>query len=445
MRSAVTVSVLSLAYLQLSAAHVGCNGQELIRRQTVQSEGQSTNPNTECQGYSYAPLEAIQQNYPGSWVTASILPNDTEALALYNKINTEVTAQFPNIQPHGTHNGSFAGVQYNSSDPDCWWTWSNCVTPAASTGLQPDWASVPEPETFGLTFDDGPNCAHNLFYDFLQENNQKATMFYIGSNIYDSPLQGLRGFADGHHICVHTWSHQYMTSFTNEVAFAELYYTRKIITELFGVTPLCWRPPYGDVDNRIRAIAKGLNLTTVMWVNDTADWTLDEPNTNNWPTVDANYQYVIDGASNGMWSEFGPIVLAHELTNMTMTEAMTYYPKIKAAFRHVVPLASAFNVTSPYAEGNVSYPDFKTYTSGQTNQTICQGRCDAVGETTSSSATSATGQMTATTASTHSASVTASAKASSVVVAKTGGAKRSRWLSGGLTIMMAGVCGVIML
>lgn len=40
-----------------------------------------------------------------------------------------------------------------------------------------------EPNTFGLGFDDGPNCTHNAFYNFLQEKNETATMFYIGSNV----------------------------------------------------------------------------------------------------------------------------------------------------------------------------------------------------------------------------------------------------------------------
>lgn len=29
------------------------------------------------------------------------------------------------------------------------------------------------------------------------------------------------------------------------------------------------RPPYGDVDNRIRTIAQALNLTTIIWSHDT--------------------------------------------------------------------------------------------------------------------------------------------------------------------------------
>jgi peptidoglycan/xylan/chitin deacetylase (PgdA/CDA1 family) len=56
-----------------------------------------------------------------------------------------------------------------------------------------------------------------------------------------------------------------MTALTNEQAFAELYYSRKAIKDILGVTPLCWRPPFGDVDNRIRTIAQSLNLTTILW------------------------------------------------------------------------------------------------------------------------------------------------------------------------------------
>ena len=31
-----------------------------------------------------------------------------------------------------------------------------------------------------------------------------------------------------------------MTAFSNQQAFAELYYTRSIIKDLLGVTPKCW-------------------------------------------------------------------------------------------------------------------------------------------------------------------------------------------------------------
>ena len=49
-----------------------------------------------------------------------------------------------------------------------------------------------------------------------------------GINIMQNPSQAQRGLKDGHEICVHTWSHKYMTSLTNTQVFAELYYTKKL-------------------------------------------------------------------------------------------------------------------------------------------------------------------------------------------------------------------------
>lgn len=63
-----------------------------------------------------------------------------------------------------------------------------------------------------------------------------------------------------------------MTSLTNEEAFAELYYSKKAIKDVIGVTVQCWRPPYGDVDDRIRYIAQSLGMTTVIWEDNTFDY-----------------------------------------------------------------------------------------------------------------------------------------------------------------------------
>jgi peptidoglycan/xylan/chitin deacetylase (PgdA/CDA1 family) len=53
----------------------------------------------------------------------------------------------------------------------------------------------------GYGFDDGPNCTHNAFYDYLASQNQKATMFYIGSNVLDWSHEARRALTDGHEIC----------------------------------------------------------------------------------------------------------------------------------------------------------------------------------------------------------------------------------------------------
>ncbi len=49
----------------------------------------------------------------------------------------------------------------------------------------------------------------------------------------------------------------------------------QIIYDLTGSVPMYWRPPEGDVDARVRAIAtEVLGLQTVMWNKDADDWCL---------------------------------------------------------------------------------------------------------------------------------------------------------------------------
>jgi chitin deacetylase len=120
-----------------------------------------------------------------------------------------------------------------------------------------------------LTFDDGVGPASSKLYDFLEANNAStlATHFMIGGNILSNPTLMQRCATSGGHIAVHTWSHQYMTSMSNEDVLSELGWTMQIIADLNGGRiPRFWRPPFGDVDNRVRAIAKGVfGLETVVW------------------------------------------------------------------------------------------------------------------------------------------------------------------------------------
>ncbi|KAJ7875239.1 hypothetical protein B0H13DRAFT_1723203 [Mycena leptocephala] len=273
-------------------------GTQALDRTTEAGEAAINDPVTECTPYSYPPVAAAVAGgqFPPIWVPVTSVPaNDTEGRAKFLAMNASV----PAISPKGTMAGDFSNFTptYPATDPDCWWTYHQCVTPKVGN-LSADVASVPEPRTLGYGFDDGPNCSHNAFYDYLNERGQKATMFYIGSNVLDWPLEAQRAVADGHEVCVHTWSHRYMTSFTNEGAFGELWYTLKAIKLVTGVTPRCWRPPFGDVDDRIRYIAAQLGLETVLWKYDSNDWKVGTNGVTT-ATVQANYNALIANVSAG--------------------------------------------------------------------------------------------------------------------------------------------------
>ncbi|TFK48946.1 carbohydrate esterase family 4 protein [Heliocybe sulcata] len=332
--------------------------------QSWQDKASSVDPTAECQVYSYAPVQAMIHNYPTIWTIANLQTADTDAVALFNTLNSTI----PQIAPKGTPTGDFSNVTptYPAADPDCWWSYHQCTTPKIS-GIANDVTRCPTPNTWGLTVDDGPNCSHNAYYDYLQQQNQKATLFYIGSNVLDWPLEAQRGLADGHEICAHTWSHRYMTALTNEEAFAELYFSKKAIKDVLGITPQCWRPPFGDVDDRIRYIAQSLGMQTVIWVEDTFDYEYPTlPQT----TVDQNYQNIINKAKNGTYDTEGILVLSHELQNFTMSENMKWFPMIQQAFKWITPLAVCNNNTKPYVEQDYTYPNFEQWMSGVRNGTL---------------------------------------------------------------------------
>lgn len=70
---------------------------------------------------------------------------------------------------------------------------------------------------------------------------------------------------------------------------------------VLGVTPTCWRPPYGDVDDRIRAIANALGLRTIIWQYDSNDWQVGSTNVTS-AQVDSNYMSLIQNAQAGAFN-----------------------------------------------------------------------------------------------------------------------------------------------
>ncbi|CAE6485274.1 unnamed protein product [Rhizoctonia solani] len=177
----------------------------------------------------------------------------------------------------------------------------------------------------GISFDDGPLPPSPTLNAFLKNNSIQATHFYIGSNVVQYYQSCLEAFANGGDIAVHTWTHPYMTTLSNEVVMAELAWTMQVISDLTGGRiPAFWRPPYGDSDNRVRAIAKLLGLTTVIWNQDTNDWAITE----NPPTQ------TVSGATNVLKKAYtgpkspGLVILEHELSTQSVQIFMDNYPLI---------------------------------------------------------------------------------------------------------------------
>jgi chitin deacetylase len=95
-----------------------------------------------------------------------------------------------------------------------------------------------------------------------------VTHFVIGLNIIRYSRQFFTAFnVNQDDIAVHTWTHPHMTTLSNEDVVAQLAWTMELIhNSTGGHVPRFWRPPYGDTDARVSAIAKEvLGLTTIIW------------------------------------------------------------------------------------------------------------------------------------------------------------------------------------
>lgn len=78
----------------------------------------------------------------------------------------------------------------------------------------------------------------------------------VGSNVRDHHELALQAYKRHDHLAVHTWTHAHLTTLDDLGILGELGWTIQIIFDLTGLIPLYYRPPYGDVDNRVRALAK---------------------------------------------------------------------------------------------------------------------------------------------------------------------------------------------
>ncbi|BGP22104.1 chitin deacetylase, carbohydrate esterase family 4 protein [Rhodotorula toruloides] len=218
--------------------------------------------------------------------------------------------------PSGTNTGE-NGV--------CSWSVSHCFG-------DNDISDAPD-GMYAIAFDDGPLPSSIKLYNFLKQQNQTATHFLIGTNIVNNPDAFKLALSIGGHLAVHTWSHPYMSTLTDMQVLGELGWTAQAIYDQSGgLVPKYWRPPYGDTDNRVRAIAEEVfGLTLVAWNRDSNDWCLNSgpgacPSYG--PQSQADLESELRGWMVGSKSP-GSCGLEHESGDKTVGAFIHTYPGIK--------------------------------------------------------------------------------------------------------------------
>ncbi|KAF9983016.1 hypothetical protein BGZ65_002267 [Modicella reniformis] len=152
--------------------------------------------------------------------------------------------------------------------------YTNCVTP----------------NTFSISFDDGPSNYTNELLDLLDKENLKVTFFVNGDNtgcIYEPDVQKVlkRAFRAGHQIASHTWSHPMLTTLSVDAITTEMTRLEKALMDILGVIPRYMRPPFGDGtfggvgnanDQKVQSTLKNLGYVITTWDIATKDADVDD-------------------------------------------------------------------------------------------------------------------------------------------------------------------------
>jgi peptidoglycan/xylan/chitin deacetylase (PgdA/CDA1 family) len=125
----------------------------------------------------------------------------------------------------------------------------------------------------GLTFDDGPSNAHTpALLSALGQHGLRATMFNEGQYAAAYPAQVRAEAAAGMWIGNHSYTHPHLTQLSQAQIDSEVSRTQQAITAAGGGTPRLFRPPYGETNATVKAVAAKYHLTQVIWDADSQDW-----------------------------------------------------------------------------------------------------------------------------------------------------------------------------
>ncbi|KAL1743143.1 carbohydrate esterase family 4 protein [Schizophyllum fasciatum] len=233
-----------------------------------------------------------------------------------------------------TTDGSCAGSPDAVKDAESrgWWT---CGGFTRDTDI----SACDEKMHWGVSFDDGPGRYTGKVLKYLDESDLHATFFVVGSRVIERPAVLLEEYMAGHDISVHTWSHRPLTSLSNEQVVAELGWARHAIQQVLGVTPTTMRPPYGDIDDRVRAISLAMGMIPIIWTRGSTGESFD---TNDWkiaggivtaPESLLAFEHILGNASA---LDTGFIVLSHDLYEESVEMNVGYY--LPAALNYDPPM-----------------------------------------------------------------------------------------------------------
>lgn len=162
-----------------------------------------------------------------------------------------------------------------------------------------------------LTFDDGPSSFTDRLLDCLEKNQVKATFFMVGEEINNFPDTVQRMEALGCELGNHSYTHVDFTTLSSEDMSAEIAGVDELLMNLVGHGATVVRPPYGSVNDSVRAT---VGTPMILWSIDTLDWETQDAQ----QTVDTVMENVTDGS----------IILMHDIFSASVDAVEMLVPQL---------------------------------------------------------------------------------------------------------------------
>jgi peptidoglycan/xylan/chitin deacetylase (PgdA/CDA1 family) len=124
-----------------------------------------------------------------------------------------------------------------------------------------------------LTFDDGPHPEGTpAALEVLAAAGATATFFLVGEQVERWPAVAAEIASAGHEIALHGYRHRLMLRRTTPAVERDLDHAVEVIAAATGVTPTCYRPPYGVFSAGGLALTRRRGWAPMLWSRWGRDW-----------------------------------------------------------------------------------------------------------------------------------------------------------------------------
>lgn len=168
--------------------------------------------------------------------------------------------------------GSWTQVLYNDQTA---YIASSCLSSVkiekheVKLNVSPQGNIDPKKPMVALTFDDGPNPVSTpMILDTLEKYKVHATFFDLGNLVVRYPDVVKREALNGE-VGTHTYSHKNLNTLSVDAINQELKLSREASKKVLGTEPILLRPPYGNANATVKALA---NMPIINWDVDSLDW-----------------------------------------------------------------------------------------------------------------------------------------------------------------------------